>query len=355
MANLRFVPSLESARGFAALTVCLFHASEFRFASGIVVGKGTAVGAFLNGQGAVILFFVLSGFVLRLSLEKKVASPTLTLAADFLIARVFRLFPIIVATVVLFLCVAWIFHGREPQLSTAVRNALLLDTTINRIFWTLQVEVLGSIIVLVAFLLERRLGISAVLVMLAMLLPLSFAGARSMLGPVSPAFFYTFLLGYLIAVQQPLPSDRPWLAPGLLGVALVAFYAAYAQGNVYKQWLLLVTAFSSALIVLALSSERYQKRLQWWPIRFLGMISYSFYALHPLGLQVDDSLRAPLERVDWPSWIAVAVILSVPVVVTLIVAIPMYYCVERPGVSIGRWVVARRRPGFVSALQVKDG
>ena len=34
--------------------------------------------------------------------------------------------------------------------------------------------------------------------------------------------------------------------------------------------------------------------------------------------------------------------LAVPAIVTLIVAVPMYYWVERPGVLLGRWVVARR-------------
>src|SRR6266446_1662060 len=114
MTNGRFVPSLESARGLAALTVCLFHASEMYFQGAVVVAKNTAGGTLLNGHGAVILFFVLSGYVLRASLEKKIKSRTLALAVDFLIARFFRLFPIIIASVALFLCVAWVVHGRQP-------------------------------------------------------------------------------------------------------------------------------------------------------------------------------------------------------------------------------------------------
>ena len=154
----------------------------------------------------------------------------------------------------------------------------------------------GSIIVLVAFLFERRWGVSPVVAMLVVLLPLSFFGAGSMIGPVWPGFFYTFLLGYLIVLLPPLPFDRSRLATALLVLALIAFYAAYALGNVYKQWLLLVTALSSCLIVLVLSSASYRERLQWPPIRLLGMVSYAFYALHPLGLQVDDALRTSLER-----------------------------------------------------------
>ena len=140
----------------------------------------------------------------------------------------------------------------------------------------------------------------------------------------------------------PLQSDRQWAAPALLGLGLLGFYAANASGFVLKQWLLLATALSSAAIVLALSSERYREWLQWPPVRFLGTVSYSFYALHPLGLQVEGALRAPLEGSGWPSWIGVIVMLAVPAIVTLIVAVPMYYWVERPGVLLGRRVVARR-------------
>src|SRR5437868_3241569 len=130
MANARFIPSLESVRGFAALSVCLFHAAELPFQDGVVLAKDTPVGIFLNGHGSVVLFFVLSGFALRSSLEKRSTSEGAALARDFLIARIFRLFPVIIATVVIFCGVAWIVHGREPQLGEVMRNALLIDTTI---------------------------------------------------------------------------------------------------------------------------------------------------------------------------------------------------------------------------------
>jgi len=195
----------------------------------------------------------------------------------------------------------------------------------------------------VAFLLERRWGVSAVVAMLVVLLPLSFFGAGSMIGPVWPGFFYTFLVGYLIVLLPPLPLNRPQLATALLLLALAAFYAAYALGNVYKQWLLLITALSSGLIVLVLSSASYRECLQWPPIRLLGTVSYAFYALHPLGLQMDGALRTPLERLAWPSWIGVAVMLVVPVMVAVILSIPMYRWVERPGIALGRRLTARRR------------
>ena len=67
----RFLPRIESMRGIAALTVVGFHVSN-PFSAGPAFGwfDGFAfwiLTALLNGFGAVVVFFVLSGFVLARS------------------------------------------------------------------------------------------------------------------------------------------------------------------------------------------------------------------------------------------------------------------------------------------------
>src|SRR5260370_28199447 len=69
----RFLPRIESMRGIAALTVVGFHVSN-PFSAGPAFGwfDGFAfriLTALLNGFGAVVIFFVLSGFVLARSLD----------------------------------------------------------------------------------------------------------------------------------------------------------------------------------------------------------------------------------------------------------------------------------------------
>src|ERR1700730_4256942 len=150
MRKANFIPSLESIRGLAALTVCLFHAAAIPFMGAPIVRTDSALWLLFNGYGAVVLFFVLSGYVLRLSLERKAEAPPLVLTRDYLVARIFRLFPVIVATVVLFTCIDWLVHGEQPQLGLVIRNAVLLDTTIIGPFWTLQVEVFGSVLIIIA-------------------------------------------------------------------------------------------------------------------------------------------------------------------------------------------------------------
>ncbi len=86
-----FLPRIESMRGIAALTVVGFHVSN-QLSAGPALGwfDGFAfriLTAFFNGFGAVVIFFVLSGFVLARSLDAN-SDPT-----RFIRNRFFRLFP----------------------------------------------------------------------------------------------------------------------------------------------------------------------------------------------------------------------------------------------------------------------
>jgi peptidoglycan/LPS O-acetylase OafA/YrhL len=65
-----FIPRLESLRGIAALTVVLHHSWPQYWPSPIVGWDAAALKilkAFSNGTGAVVGFFVISGFVLARS------------------------------------------------------------------------------------------------------------------------------------------------------------------------------------------------------------------------------------------------------------------------------------------------
>src|ERR1700716_1067651 len=79
--KLTFLPRLESLRGIAAVAVVGYHV------------LGLAIDTSVTGMAPVVLFFVLSGFVLARSLAND-SNPV-----DFLWHRVFRLFPAAAAVV----------------------------------------------------------------------------------------------------------------------------------------------------------------------------------------------------------------------------------------------------------------
>ena len=95
---MKFIPGMEFLRGIAALSVVLYHVWQ-----GFADTPATGLDAFLfqvlkgfgNGIGAVVAFFVISGFVLARSLE---ANPD---PVRFFKNRLFRLFPAGIAVVAL--------------------------------------------------------------------------------------------------------------------------------------------------------------------------------------------------------------------------------------------------------------
>ena len=138
-------------RGLAALVVVAFHAwqSPWHDPSGATTSfvHSTAENLFGgwttdlltilgNGAAAVSLFFVISGFVLLQSLTRG-RDLNCANAVRFIAARVFRIYPAVLATIGTFVL---IFYTTGASLSSPaaytpiklLQNALLLDTQIWR-------------------------------------------------------------------------------------------------------------------------------------------------------------------------------------------------------------------------------
>jgi peptidoglycan/LPS O-acetylase OafA/YrhL len=105
---------LDGLRGIAAVTVMLFHA-ELAF---------DRLGPFSRGYLFVDLFFLLSGFVLALSAEGRLNAKAQS-AAQFLVARVRRLWPTVAAGVILGALLTAV-PGEAPGLVTLVLLGLAM-------------------------------------------------------------------------------------------------------------------------------------------------------------------------------------------------------------------------------------
>jgi len=94
---------LENLRGFAALYVLLHHIS-----SSYLHLQQTFIGSFFRfGQEAVILFFILSGFVIAYS----TASREPASYREYLFKRATRIYPIFLIS----LAIAWFLPVQEPH------------------------------------------------------------------------------------------------------------------------------------------------------------------------------------------------------------------------------------------------
>jgi peptidoglycan/LPS O-acetylase OafA/YrhL len=114
----RFV-ALDGLRGVAALMVVAFHSGRF---------FGVWVPRF--GYLAVDLFFLLSGFVLALNYERRFRSGMT--AADFLVARIVRLYPLYFLGLMLGTCAA-LFGLNNPDIPLLSLRDLTTNLAFNLI------------------------------------------------------------------------------------------------------------------------------------------------------------------------------------------------------------------------------
>ena len=113
-------------RGIAALCVAYSHCGIVLIFAGRAVHSHAydlaaaairrPLGWFANGEAAVIVFFVLSGLVLSLTVDR--GAPRLSLGgfADFMRRRVLRIYPAHIGSLLVFLPLAYFFIYRMPMI-----------------------------------------------------------------------------------------------------------------------------------------------------------------------------------------------------------------------------------------------
>lgn len=339
MGQRDFIPRLESLRGVAAVLVAFYHCGVM-YLQYPASGFSRLYFAFANGLGCVVVFFVISGFVLARSLDRAGSNSFVSFASH----RAFRLLPASVAAVGLltFLHARYGFYvGFEGSFAplNVLLNMLLIKSDINGVMWSLTVEIAATPLIFMSVRAYRKRGRTPLLALAAVLFGLSFVGQYRDLIGANLAPLYAFLAGVLVHFEGPKiarsvsPRASTWMP--VLGTAL--FLAA----GMLKQdagLMILMDCIGGALLVLTISQWPLQvmmKPLDWPLVRFYGRISYSFYLLHMLTVAPAIALGARwFEHLD-PGTTA----LTLSALTTLAAAVPalaFYKLIEIPGINLGR-------------------
>jgi peptidoglycan/LPS O-acetylase OafA/YrhL len=368
-----FYPRVEALRGIAALLVAGMHAAQAEWHPGrrllyqpphsadpVWEALASAAGYVLNGHGAVILFFVISGFVLSLSLERGPAA-LLPSGRRFFVARLFRLYPAVFVTVMIFVLIYYTLgaslHG-EPaphySLPSVVRNALLIDYSINGVLWTLQIEVLAAPLVFLVHRLRGRFGDAVVVALSLVFVALMFT--KKWTGLIDPGIqtlqgTFAFLFGMLVPalgrVFEKRLSGRE--AASLAVLAALAFFLARGAFGHTSKWSVLAEAWAGAAFISLLvygPDLRGYRFLDLGIVRFYGKISYSFYLFHPLTLMVIWKMPETIGgwiQAGTPRVIVMLGLWSATSAVVAPFAVASYKWVEGPSMKVGRRLGARSR------------
>jgi peptidoglycan/LPS O-acetylase OafA/YrhL len=358
-----FFGRVESLRGLGALAVAAYHMSGAMlhgvrlFPHGAWDGAGTsqnALGRFalvlLPAHAALMVFFVISGFVLRVSLQHGPQKVSLA-SGKFLLARLFRIYPIVIVGVILTV----ILFGGEPYPPRQVAepltaphllaNMFLLDISVNGSFWALQVELLMMPVILLLYFLERSRGPRILLCIALATTALAYWTRWAVWPPLSTNVF-PFVLGMLV------PTLGRRFATGLsrraatfwtLGVVLAMLLTAPCLG-VFSRQSAVIEAYSAAVLVSMVAYRQDLGLLKWLdarPLRLLGMSSGSYYVLHMATLPVTLAIAGAIIP---PSWSAsIPALVGFFVIPTWLVAIaPLtlgsFYLIEAPAIALGRRV-----------------
>jgi peptidoglycan/LPS O-acetylase OafA/YrhL len=355
---------LDALRGIAAFSVAFQHGGE------VILGHGFRRWSnhwFGFGKFGLIAFFITSGFIIPYSLERGAS------VARFWVGRFFRLYPAYWTSLVLILGVyafgiteALPIGFRRHIPINSLANVTMLQDYIGRphaipLYYTLSIELFFyftcSVLYLVGLHKRSVFNAYACLALTAfggIVLPLGLGHRMPFAGMVYLSAMFTGTV--LFRASR---STIRWSAA--IGVLVTNFVVTGlgawinfshfrgggpsfglepgGQANVFST----LAAWGAGYVLFLLGMTGVWR---WFPrpIRWLGLISYSVYLMHPV-------LLAVCRGRDMPDWLALTLMLGG----TLVLSAITYRFIEKPMIDWGRriqdkhWPMHQRRPRTVTA------
>lgn len=306
---------LDGLRGLAALFVIFYHSILVdAHLVNVMLGKAqTLTGhdlfakivlACVSGANAVLLFFVLSGFVLTLSFNKMEGSFPVVVY-NFIVRRLCRLYPAMFFAMAIVFVVSNIEFSlghanfeRGATMSFVVQNALLWNISVHGASWTIQAELIAMPFLLVALTLTALSGVLGaflcfVYAVFAMRHP-------DLVGnvPWMPQFLAAFMAGVVVANASLKPMFSALARQSVVIGAVLGLICVKLFFEVNGWAVDIVAVILCAMLVGGVYHENasmpFVRVLNSKPVQFLGRISYSLYLVNVPIIWVFIYLSAPL-------------------------------------------------------------
>jgi len=234
--------------------------------------------ALSNGYGAVVAFFVISGFVLARSLDRNFS------LSRFLRGRILRLFPAAITTIGLFALLFYgfgvvVYRGASYEPLNILANMAMLRTDIDPVMWSMKAELAATPLIFACVWVHRRYGARAVMAIAVVLFALAFVGQYSQFigDDTNLALLFAFPVGILVHFNGEAIARRLPPAAAVLGtLGSVAVFCACAFFKPSGTWTLLVQWLSAATLVMLIAYRpevRLLAVLDASIVRFYGRIS----------------------------------------------------------------------------------
>jgi peptidoglycan/LPS O-acetylase OafA/YrhL len=346
---------IDAMRGFAALLVAYFHCRQVEWvgmqAFHQSVGHAfslNSIAAYLTfpiawGSAGVPIFFVISGYCIHRGGALRLAgNPAYRLdTGNFWVRRFARIYPVLLAALVLTFALDW-FSLQLPPVSHKIReiglqaflvNLFSLQGVAGKTFgsngalWTLSLEVQFYAIYPLLFALRRRIGMTSVLAIVAVINVVSAYVLERHDIQFFTSYWFSWTLGAWIADARarraPQARSSVWLyalAAGFVALGCAAFH--FGQYGAFQLW-----AIGFAFYLYKALERGNADRGPAFGTRLLGRFgdfSFSLYLIHlPIFVLLSSLLfRSSLQMSIWPSFGYMLVAVPVAYVFYRLVELP---------------------------------
>ncbi|MHA2936927.1 acyltransferase family protein [Vibrio sp. RC27] len=324
---------IDSIRGIAAILVFVYHCCET---------VGIRIDFVDLGRIGVVVFFIISGFIIPLSLQDDTHQPI----KRFLIKRFFRLYPVYWASIILSVLILFLFNHAEflekDIFVNSVSQVIINFSMIQKAFgvenvlgpyWTLFIELVFYGACAALFYIKQLHSIKTILALIVLFSLGALVGGfvRFQYGinlpiilpiALSVMFYGSFLRYYLI-------NNRTELLLPLVAISIFYMVCLFITFKLYYQdvWVrwYLTYFFSFFFCILLLTKVKIRNKI----FVYLGKISYSFYLLHMLCIAIVFHYFKEME-------ISFVLATLVSLFFTIVLSDLSYRFIEMKSISMGR-------------------
>jgi peptidoglycan/LPS O-acetylase OafA/YrhL len=349
------LPFIHGLRGFASTAVAIYHCYHSTPVSAQVAATVPAVTDHVVNLGflGVDMFFVISGFVIALTLYKRLSS--IGEWGRFFVRRQLRLDPpywtAIVLTIVSGIAVNRVNAGAGapvPSASDVVAHLFYLQEFLGikqivGVFWTLCFEVQFYLFFGVTMLLLAKSKLSGrafgwLMLPLYVLSILCFWGVVPYPRGLFIPRWFEFFTGVVLFMYWRAQLNRTVLGV-YLGVLLAALFISPQIHNNEAMVILLSLLLISVMFLFAVETGGMKTWLAAPLMRYLGDISYSLYIMHAVvGIRLLKLLVHPQSSASY-AWFMFAVVLLLSIAASDL----MFRFIERPSMNLShrlKWSAA---------------